>query len=65
MKSKNLTEKLSLKKENVSSLGKHTQGKGTGTECWTAASIGGLGVTCLFTMIHTCTCGASGYSMCC
>ncbi|MFA8449796.1 MAG: hypothetical protein ACEPOW_03790 [Bacteroidales bacterium] len=64
MKTKEINGKLNLKKENVSTLGNKVQGKGTGSNCWTAASIGGLGVTCLFTLIKTCTCDTSSYNYC-
>lgn len=56
MKTKKMNERLVLRKESISSLGKKEYGRKTGTDCWTAASFGGLGITCLFTLINSCTC---------
>lgn len=64
MKNNELTGKLSLRKENITSFKRNVNTKGTGTYCWMAASLGGIGVTCLFTMIQTCTCYTSGYDYC-
>ncbi|MFA8449659.1 MAG: hypothetical protein ACEPOW_03075 [Bacteroidales bacterium] len=57
MKTKNLSDKLCLRKENVSSLNRNNKnciGR-TGEDCWVEMSLLGVGVTCLASLLPHCT----------